>query len=202
MQLEFRGNEIIIHKELSMLDESVLDFVDILARHNIKHVIVSGYVAILFGLDRMCDDVDILIQNTAFERFLKLWLELEKTYECLDTQDPIDAYNGYLRYHHAIRIAKKGSPVPNFHIKFVKNEIERLSLKYRRSVNLDNRILFISPIEIQIPYKLFQGSEKDVDDARFLFKLFRDELNMAMLDRFLTELEVPKDSVKKYLEDI
>lgn len=197
-----KGNEIIIHKELSMLDESVLDFVDILARHNIKHVIVSGYVAILFGLDRMCDDVDILIQNTTFERFLKLWLELEKTYECLDTQDPIDAYNGYLRYHHAIRIAKKGSIAPNFHIKFVKNEIERLSLKYRRSVNLDNRILFISPIEIQIPYKLFQGSEKDVDDARFLFKLFRDELNMAMLDRFLTELEIPKDSAKKYLGDI
>ncbi len=199
MELEFKDNEIKFSRELSKLDNFVLDFVDILSTHNIKHVIVSGYIAILFGRNRMSKDVDILIQRITFEKFMKFWLELEKSYDCLDTPDPIDAYNGYLRNHHAIRIAKKGNYIPNIELKFVKNEFDRYSIKYRKSIKLNDRTLFISPLEIQIPYKLFLGSEKDIEDARFLFKLFKDELNPALMERFLTELEIPPASADKYL---
>ena len=199
MEIEFKGDEIIFSRELSALDSFVLDFSNILIGHKIKHVIVSGYTAILFGRNRMSEDVDFILHTITFEKFLKLWLELEKAYECLNTSDPIDAYNGYLKNRHALRIAKKGSFIPNIEIKFVKNELDRFSLKYRKSVRIDDKVLFISPLEIQIPYKLFLGSEKDIEDARFLFKLFEDKLNTELLDRFLNELNIPAESADAYL---
>ncbi len=199
MELEFNDDEIVFSKELSMLDNFVLDFVNILSRHNIKYVIVSGYVAILFGRNRMSEDVDVLIHRITFEKFLKLWLEIEESYDCLKTGDPIDAYNGYLRNHHAIRIAKKGSLIPNIELKFVKNEFDRSSMKYRKSVKLDEKIIYISPLEIQIPYKLVMGREKDIEDARFLFKLFENRLNMEFLKRSLTDLNIPQESADRYL---
>ncbi len=199
MELEFNDDEIVFSKELSMLDNFVLDFVNILLKHNIKYVIVSGYVAILFGRNRMSEDVDVLIHRITFEKFLKLWLEIEESYDCLKTGDPIDAYNGYLRNHHAIRIAKKGSLIPNIELKFVKNEFDRSSMKYRKSVKLDEKIIYISPLEIQIPYKLFMGREKDIEDARFLFKLFENRLNMEFLKRSLTDLNIPQESADRYL---
>lgn len=203
MEIEFKDDEIIFIKELSKLDNFVLEFVDMLTKHKVNHVIISGYVAILFGRNRISEDVDFLIQHITFEKFLKFWSEFdEKTYECLNTSDPHDAYYGYLETHHAIRIAKKGSFIPNIEIKFVKNQLDRFSLKNRKCVKLDDKFLFISPLEVQIPYKLFLGSEKDIEDARFLFKLFKDDLNMVLLDRFLTELEIPEEDVDKYLGGI
>ena len=44
---------------------------------------------------------------------------------------------------------------------------------------------------LQIPYKLFLGSEKDIEDARFLFKLFEDKLNIGLLKMFLINLKIP-----------
>lgn len=199
MEIEFKGNEIIFSRELSILDNFVLDFANILTENKIKYVIVSGYVAILFGRNRMSEDVDFLIHPITFEKFLKLWLELEKAYECLNTSDPLDAYNAYLKNHHAIRLAKKGNFIPNIEIKFVRNELDIYSLKYRKQVRIDDKNLSISPLELQIPYKLFLGSEKDIEDARFLFRLFKDELNIGLLKRFLTELEIPKESVDKHI---
>ncbi len=200
MEPELKGSEIIFSKELSLLDNFVLDFVNILSRHNIRYVIVSGYIVILFGMNRISEDADVLIHRITFEKFLKFWLEIEKSYDCLDTNDPIDAYNGYLRNHHAIRIAKKGSSIPNIELKFVKNEFDRSSMKYRKSVELDEKTIYISPLEIQIPYKLFMGREKDIEDARFLFKLFKDKLNMELLKRSLTDLNIPQESIDRYLE--
>ncbi len=199
MEIEFKGDEIIFSRELSILDNFVLDFTDALTNNNIKHVIVSGYVAILFGRSRMSEDVDILIEHISFEKFLKFWSEIKQYYECLNTSNPHDAYSGYLENHHAIRMSKKGSFIPNIEIKFVKNDLDMYSLKHRKHVKLADRSLYISPIELQIPYKLFLGSEKDIEDARFLFKLFKDKLDIRLLKVFLTELKVPNEHVETYL---
>jgi len=202
MEIEFKGDEIIFSRELSTLDNFVLDFTDALTKNNIKYVIVSGYVAILFGRSRMSEDADILIEHITFEKFLKFWSEIEQNYECLNTSNPHDAYNGYLENRHAIRMAKKGSFIPNIEIKFVKNDLDRYSLKHRKHVKLADRSLYISPIELQIPYKLFLGSEKDIEDARFLFKLFKDKLDIRLLKVFLNKLKVPDKDVEKYLGGI
>jgi len=102
----------------------VLDFTENLITKNIKYVIISGYVTILFGRSRMSEDVDILIEHISFEKFLKFWSKIEKNYECLNTRN---------------------------------------SLENRKHVMLVEGSLYISPIELQIPNKLFLGSEKDIE---------------------------------------
>jgi hypothetical protein len=41
---------------------------------------------------------------------------------------------------------------------------------------LDNNLLYISPIELQLSYKLYLGSEKDIMDAVYLYVLFQDNI--------------------------
>ena len=203
MTVEFKDNEIILDKNRSIIDDMALDFSEILVRNNIRYVFFSRYVSILLGNNETgeeINDIDILIQNIAFEKFLKLWLEIERSYECKNTNDPIDAYNAYLKNYHAVKIIKKDSQIAEFRIKIVKNELDRFTLKYRKKVILGDRILFISPLEMQIPYNLFKGSRKDIDDARYLYKLSREKLNITMMERFLSELKIPRESIDIYLK--
>lgn len=199
MEIEFKGDTITFSRELSLLDSFVLDFTENLVKCNAEYVIVSGYVAILFGRSRISEDVDILIEHISLEKFLKLWGELEQNYECLNATNSNEAYNDYLGNNHAVRIAKKGCFIPNIELKFVKNDLDRYSLEHKLNVKLANRSLCISPLELQIPYKLFLGSEKDIEDARFLFKLFKDNLDRVMLKKFLTRLKISDNDVKEYL---
>lgn len=199
MEIEFKEDKIIFDRELSLLDSFVLSFTEYLVTNNIKYVIISGYVAILFGRSRMSEDVDIFIEHISFEKFLKFWSEIDKNYECLNTGNSCEAYNDYLKNHHAIRIAQKGSFIPNIELKFIKNDLDRYSLENRKHVKIADRSLYLSPLELQIPYKLFLGSEKDIEDARFLFKLFKDNLNIVLLKMFLTKLKVSDNNAKRYL---
>jgi len=201
MEIEFKDDTIIFNRELTLLDSFVLDFIENLEKNNIKYVIVSGYVAILFGRSRISEDVDLLIEHIQFENFLNFWSQMEQNYECLNTGNSYEAYNDYLENHLAIRIAKKGCFIPNIELKFVKNDLDRYSLEHRKHVNLADRLLYLSPLELQIPYKLFLGSEKDIEDARFLFKLFKDNLDNVMLKMFLGKLKISDNKVKKYLGD-
>ena len=49
MEIEFKDDKILFNRELSILDNFVLDFTENLVTKNIKYVIISGYVAILTG---------------------------------------------------------------------------------------------------------------------------------------------------------
>ena len=98
-----------------------------------------------------------------------------------------------------VRIAKKENQIPEFRIKIIKNEIDRFTLKYRKKVILGDRNLFISPLEMQIPLNLSHGSTKDIDEANFLYKLSKEKLNMTLMERFLSELNIPKESFEMFL---
>lgn len=63
MKLKFLKNKIEFKKELNDLDKFVVDFTSILNKLGINYVIVSGYVAILFGRNRTSEDVDIIMKN-------------------------------------------------------------------------------------------------------------------------------------------
>lgn len=199
MNLKFEDKEIILDKEPSVIDFSVLDFSDILKKNNIKHVLISGYIPALFGKCGEIKDIDILIQKISFEKFLKLWLEIENTYECKNTSDPVDAYNAYLKNYHSVSISKKEGNTPYFKMKIIKNEIDRYVLKYRRIVRLGERHFYISPIEMQISYNLSRGRENEIEDARFLYNVFHENLDKALMDRYLKELKIPDESVATYL---
>lgn len=202
MKIDFKDNEIIIHKALSTIDDQIIGFLEILTGNNIRYAIFSKYILNLFGKKGTDEKIDILIQNISFEKFLKLWLEIENSYQCRNTNDPIDTYHAYLKNHHYVVIAKKDGQVPDIRIKIVKNEFDRYALKYRKKVILGKRRLYISPIEIQISYYLFQGSEIDIEEARFLYSIYGGKLNMSMMDKLMREFEIPEESFNKYLKRI
>jgi len=61
VEFSFTKKKIILNnKVVNRLDEFVLTFTSVLDRMKINYVIVSGYVAIVFGRSRATEDIDII----------------------------------------------------------------------------------------------------------------------------------------------
>lgn len=200
MEIEVSNNEIRFERELNELDKLTIDFTDVLNSLDVSYVVVSGYVSILFGRSRASEDIDILIEKIDHERFLELWGLLEKrNFECINTTNANDAFASYLSVKHAIRFARKEEFEPNVEIKFPKIELERLALQERIKVLVNNRLLYVSPLELQIAFKLSLGSEKDIEDAKHLYNVFEGKLDRELLAELNRKLQVV-ELFDKYLE--
>ena len=186
-------------KELNDLDKLVVDLVRILDRNKVKYALVSGYVSILFGRSRSSEDIDIIVKKLPKRRFAVLWDDLLKYFECLVPDNFESAYDKYLMKQTSIRFSRKDQPIPNIEFMFPKAEdLDNWVLKNGKQVRLNRQILKISPIELQIAYKLFLGSGKDIEDARHLYQLFKENLNQKLLSEFLLKLD-KKGLFNRYL---
>jgi hypothetical protein len=194
MQLKYSRKTLSFQKELTKLDKFVITFTDILKKNKIKYVIVSGYVAILFGRSRHTEDIDIIIEKIPFSRFNILWNELSNKFECINTSNCEDAY-GYLTSSLAIRLAEKNTIEPNFEIKFAKNQLDKLALADKILVKLNKYKIFISNIELQISFKLYLGSDKDLEDAKHLWIIFKEKLDKEKLKYFLNLFKIKKRGI-------
>lgn len=191
-----KKKEIALNRELNELDKFVIDFCNFLN----EYVIVSGYVSILFGRSRSTEDVDLLIPQMSKEEFETLWNKLHnKDFECMNTSNPSEAFK--MLKQHAIRFFKRGKPTPNIEFKIIKNDLDKYSFENRIKVILSKGELRISPLELQIAYKLFLAadgadkelqSDKDIEDARHLYKLFEQKINKEELLFFINKLRVNK----------
>jgi hypothetical protein len=185
--------EIILYKELNEIDKFVIEFTKLLD----NYVIVSGYVAILLGRSRGTEDVDLLIPKMDEKEFEKLWENIHKKgFECINTSKMEDAF--MMLEQHAIRFFK-GIPIPNIEFKIIKNDLDKYSYENKLKILLNNGEIFVSPLELQIPYKLFLASEgiekelradKDIEDAKHLYKLFKENLNKEEFSIFINKLKV------------
>ena len=189
MEIEIEQECIKIDKQLNSLDRFVIDFSEILNKLNIKYVFVSGYVSIIFGRNRSSEDIDLIIEKIDLQKFSALWNELVKKFECIITEDKKDAYEEYLLNNHSIRFSEKGKFVPNMEVKFPKTELDLWSLKNSVKTFLNNNLIFISKIELQIPFKLFLGSDKDFEDAKFLYEIFKEKIDNNLLNEFNEKLK-------------
>lgn len=198
MDIKFSKNKIELKKELNALDNFVIDFTSVLNRLNVKYVVVSGYVSILFGRSRTSEDIDIIVEKMNKDEFGKLWRELSKGFECIIIHELGKAYDEYLLTGHAIRFARKGTFIPNMEFKFPKVELDEWVLNERKEVSINGNKLFISPLELQISFKLFLGSEKDIEDAKYLYKLFKNEIDTQLLNNFNRKLKI-EEAFNKYL---
>lgn len=188
--------EIILDRELSNLDRLVIDFCNLLD----SYVLVSGYVSILFGRSRGTEDVDLLIPLMSYPQFNKLWLKIhENGFECVTNSRTDDAFE--MLKKHAIRFSISGKPTPNIEFKIIKTDLDKYSFGNRIKVKMGKESLFISPLEMQIAYKLFLAadgtdeelmSDKDIEDARHLYKIFKDKINKDELLIFINKLNVKK----------
>ena len=166
---------------------------------SIKYVLISGYVSILFGRNRSSEDIDLIIETLSFEKFRKLWDKFSEEYECLNTKNYDEAFKDYLSTKHSIRFSRKNEFIPNMEVKFPKIELEDWVLENRKEVLLNKNKLYISPIELQISFKLFLNSEKDIEDAKHLYELFKEDLDKNLLDDFNRKLKVV-EYFNKYLK--
>lgn len=190
MELTFSKNKISFKKELSQLDRFVIKFVKMLKKHKIDYVIISGYIAILFGRSRETEDVDFFIEEMGFGKFQGFWNGLMKEFDCLNAADTKDAYENYLKERLAIRFALKNTFMPNCEIKFPKTDLNHYSLLNKVIVTVDDFTLNTSQMELQIAYKLYLGSEKDMEDAIHLWQIFKDKIDLQLFIKFANRLGV------------
>jgi hypothetical protein len=193
MDIRYSGNRILVgDKYLTLLDQFVLDFIRVLEPKT-PYVIVSGYVAILFGRSRGTEDIDILISRLSKDTFGELHTALsEGGYEFLNAEDADGLYDMLLN-RMGIRIAKKGQFIPNIELKFLKDDIDRSVLRDRVEVNLPGARVYISPIDIQIAYKMYLGSQKDIEDALYLWEIFKDDLDHEHVKKWMKTFGVRGD---------
>ncbi len=201
MELERVDNKIIFKKKINALDELVVSFTDILDSLKIDYVIVSGYVAIVFGRSRATEDIDILIEHISKEKFSELYADIaKKGWWIINTGEVDDAFD-MLRENYAIRVAKAKKVIPNFEVKFIKDHVDKYSIENKISVDIGIKTFLMSPIEMQIAYKCYLGSEKDIEDAYFLFSLFEKILDASEL-RELIGLLRAENNAKRYLRGL
>lgn len=183
------GKTIQLDKIENELDRLVLDFIGILKKHT-KYVIVSGYVSILFGRARATEDIDVYIGKIGKEALKSLNDELMKnSYYCLNSADVGDMHE-HLSETLALRFAKKNTIIPNFEIKFIKNEMDKDTLENPLRVIIPSGELLVSSIERQIAFKrYFLKSEKDMEDARHLEKVFEGSINDKLIARYKLLIE-------------
>jgi len=189
MEFEFSGGTIRFSKELSDLDEFVIGLVRIIDQVEIKYSVISGYLAILFGRPRVTEDVDVFIEDIDYPRFKKFYdILIERGYEFINSTNPEDLYHNYLKESLGIRAVKLGSVFPNMEIKLAKSKLDKTSLEKRIAIEFSGNRIWTSGLELQIAFKLYLGARKDIEDARFLFKLFEDKLDSAEIERYAIEL--------------
>lgn len=196
MDFDYNINHIRLKKELNYLDELIISFKKYLKDEN--YSIISGYIAILFGRSRSSEDIDLLVKPMTKEDFLEFWKRINEEFECINTNDPQDAFENYLQKDIAIRFYKSNIIIPNIEFKFLSTALDHWILDNKLKVDVNSESLFISPLELQIAYKLFLGSEKDIEDAKFLFELFKDQLNEKVFNSFLDSLK-QQDTYRRYL---
>ena len=182
------GNVIVMHKELTVLDIFVKDFLDILKKHT-SYLIVSGFVSIATGRVRGTEDVDILIPTINGVCFRKLFDDLVAGgFWCYQSDDVNEAYSYITALSH-IRFARNGEMFPN--IEFIPvNETKKtqfFELHHPQKMRIQSFDFDVPPLEFEILYKeTVLRSPKDIADAKHLRTVFADILHTQKFESFKT----------------
>jgi hypothetical protein len=200
--MELTEERLTVSRERSELDERVLEFTDALRDAGVRYAIVSGYVAILTGRSRGTEDVDVVLEPLS-EAETESLVDLLEDRGFWGTAMPLaDAY-AMLSGGDRIRVARDGELVPNFEVWYAKRDAERAVLSDPIVADFGDETVQISPIELQIAYKLRLAeragstSGKDFEDALHLFVTFEEELNTPELEGY-----VEKWGVTEYYDDL
>jgi hypothetical protein len=181
---------ITIAREPSELDRLVLEFVRCLG---FDYVIVAGYVAILLGRARTTDDIDIIVDADSGAEVAA------RVSRCGFRPLTLEGSLEYEFRHDSIRFFKPPALVPNFKVKPPRSYYQRCALTRRAAVSVGGEILYISPLELQIVYKLRLGSEKDFEDAVFMYSFARARgiLNGDELEAWARRLGVSLERLRR-----
>ncbi len=189
MQYNKEKKEIKLDRELSKLDKFALKFTKILEKY-VGYVIISGYISILLGRARATEDIDIFIRRISEEKFLGLYKELgAEGFWCINAESVTEIFS-YLEDGLAIRFSLEGKPIPNFEIKFPKNQVDEETFQDFITVILPQGKLRISSLERQIAFKrYFLKSDKDIEDAQHIEEIFKEHLDYDKINKLKERIE-------------
>jgi hypothetical protein len=203
MEVRFSKRNIKLNqKEITTLDKLVIKFIKTM--DDVDYVIVSGYIAIFFGRIRGTEDIDILLNKMDIKQIEELHGKLLKSgFEPVNNvKDAKEAYE-LLSEGSSLRYAEKGTWAPNFELKFVMKPLDRHAMDNKMKVTFNDKYsMYISPIELQIAFKLWLGSDKDYEDARYIYNIFKTYIGIKKLHGFISELHVKKEIAKKVLGEL
>ncbi len=185
-------------------DIIAINFARVLEEFNLKYVIVAGYIAILFGRSRRSDDIDFIVEKISEDTFVKLCkvsklIGFSLIQGDISSEDSIrNIYKRYLAEGHAIRFIYEDIFLPNIELKMISSPLHDYAIKHAYIVILNDKDrIKIAPLELQIAYKLYLGSAKDVGDAVFLYNLFKPIIKENELEKWCMELEVDSHMLRK-----
>jgi succinate dehydrogenase flavin-adding protein (antitoxin of CptAB toxin-antitoxin module) len=194
MDFTYNSKEIIIDdKVITDLDMLVLEFKSIIEKYT-QYVFISGYLPIFFGRTRGTEDVDVFIKRFDEKTFFQFYDELDKKGWYFLNPEKKEGLYEMLNEHLSIRAAKKDTLFPNIEMKYIKDEIDEYTINNRVNLLINKKFeMYIAPIEVEIPYKIYLSSEKDIEDALYLWELFKEFLDKDVLSRFFKVLKVKGD---------
>ena len=144
-----------------------------------KYIIVSGYLVIASGRSRATQDIDMIIQKIPKQAFVTLHHDLIKEgFNCIQGDNPEEIYDLYLAENTSIRYIYHNEFLPEMEVKLAKDLLDNIQLQTRVKIPLTNVDVWFGSIEMNIAFKEeYLKSEKDLEDARHLRIVFKEEIN-------------------------
>lgn len=186
--IELRDGELRVEREPTSLDRLAIDVSEMLADLDIDHAFVSGYVAILAGRARSTEDIDVLLEPLDRSGANRLATRLRAA-GFWGSTTPLEDAHGVLSSGSNVRVAPDGEVVPNVELKYATDEFDRASIENAITASIGGYELPIGPLELQIAYKLYLGTQKDFEDAVHLYTMFEESLTTTELERWVSKLD-------------
>ena len=118
-------------KQRNILTDICLEFCKILDKYT-KYIVISGVFIICSGRSRATEDIDIIIDSMNFKEFEEMYNELKLNgFTCLQSNDPIEVYNLYLKENIPVRFIKDEKFIPNIELKFKKDYLDEYQIHNR-----------------------------------------------------------------------
>ncbi|MHA1264453.1 MAG: hypothetical protein ACTSRS_04380 [Candidatus Helarchaeota archaeon] len=158
-----------------------------------KYIVVSGFFVIVSGRSRSTEDIDIIMEPIDLEAYLNLHTELENhQFFCLQSSNPYQIYNLYLKEGLPIRFIQDRNIIPNIELKFAKDYLDEFQLRTRKRIAFTGTDIFFSSIEANIAFKEeLLRAPKDIKDARHLRIVYDEEIDEDEINKI-------KKLIKKY----
>lgn len=167
----------------NILDIFCEEFCSIVEKYS-KYIIVSGFMAIASGRTRGTEDIDMIVERIASERFNELFQELSKQgFVCMQTSSSEEAYQ-YLVENLSLRFTRKSMPVPEMEVKFAKDSLDEYQLQHRVKLPLTGLKVWFGDVNINIAFKEeLLKSPKDLEDAKHLRIIYKEMLDEHEINR-------------------
>lgn len=187
--IDLEDGLLVVEREPTTLDELAIDVSAVLDDCGVDHALVAGYVAILAGRARSTEDVDVILEPLDRREAETLSSALRDA-GFWGSAMPLSDLGGTLAAGSNVRVARDGEVIPNVELSYARDEFDLASIEEAIVARIDGAELPIGPLELQIAYKLYLGSQKDFEDAMHLFTMFEESLNTSALERWVRKLDV------------